>query len=119
MTPDDMQQKGNMEKPNCWPYLWLAIGTLLLAFSNGSFTIPLATWLAPVFLLRFSRTQKPIRGLSLVFLAHIVAYAIAWSTTMPMSGILDFLIYVSFLSVLFGVLNWLPWLSAMTWIAPV
>ena len=100
-----------MKKLNRWSYLWLAIGTLLLAFSNGSLTIPLATWLAPVFVLRFSRTQKPIRGLALVFLAHIVAYAIAWSTMMPMSGLLDFLIYVSFLSVLFGVLNWLPYFA--------
>ena len=98
MIPNDMQQNSNVEKPKRWPYLWLTIGTLLLAFSNGSFTIPLATWLAPVFLLRFCRTQKPVRGLALVFLAHIVAYAIAWSTMMPTSGVLELLIYTSFFS---------------------
>ena len=111
MIPNDMQQNSNVEKPKRWPYLWLTIGTLLLAFSNGSFTIPLATWLAPVFLLRFCRTQKPVRGLALIFLAHIVAYAIAWSTMMPTSGVLEFLIYTSFFSVLFGMLNWLPYLA--------
>jgi len=111
MTPNDIKQKGNMEKPNRWPYLCLAIGTLLLAFSNGSFTIPLATWLAAVFILRFSRTQKGKRGSTLIFLAHIVAYNIAWSTTIPTSGLLEFLLFVSLMSLQFSVLNWLPYLS--------
>ena len=43
MTAAELQQKGNMEKPKRWPCLWLAIGMLLLALSNGSLAIPLAT----------------------------------------------------------------------------
>ena len=44
-------------------FLWLvlaAVGSLLYA---GQWTAPLAAWLAPVFLLRFVRTQRPCVGL--------------------------------------------------------
>ncbi len=37
-------------------YLWLALGAALLLFSYGQWIIPLAAWLAPLFLLRFVRT---------------------------------------------------------------
>ncbi|MDH3294802.1 MAG: hypothetical protein OER95_10840, partial [Acidimicrobiia bacterium] len=40
------------------PYLWLGIGAVLLVFSNGILSVvPLATWLAPLFLIRYLRTQ--------------------------------------------------------------
>lgn len=56
-------------------YLWLAIGLVLLVFSNGIQTIiPITTWLAPVFLIRFLRTQSKLKG-SLLFLPLFV---IAW-----------------------------------------
>ena len=59
-----------MEKHNAnvgpvpWPVLWLVIGFLLLIVSNGIHAIvPLAAWLAPVFLIRFLRTQPTARAL--------------------------------------------------------
>ena len=49
----------NMQKksPNPSDYLWLAIGSILLAFMGGKWNIPVATWLAPIFLIRFFRRQ--------------------------------------------------------------
>ncbi len=44
-------------------YFWLFIGTILWAMSNGNWTVLIASWLAPVFLLRFLRTRKPFSGL--------------------------------------------------------
>ena len=38
-------------------WLWLATAAALLLFSNGANTVPLAAWLAPVFMLRFVRGQ--------------------------------------------------------------
>ena len=38
-------------------YLWLALGIVLIAFATVRWTIPLAAWLYPIFLLRFVRTQ--------------------------------------------------------------
>jgi apolipoprotein N-acyltransferase len=66
-----------------WSYLWLAIGTLLSLFSSGKWTIPLATWLVPVFMIRFMRTQKVFRGFILVWLATYVTAVIAWWGVMP------------------------------------
>jgi hypothetical protein len=34
-------------------YLWLALAILFFAFANVRWTIPLAAWLVPIFLLRF------------------------------------------------------------------
>ena len=64
--------------PDRWSYLWLAIGTMLSLFSSGKWTIPLAAWLVPVFMIRFMRTQEAFRGFILVWLAPYVTSVIAW-----------------------------------------
>ena len=60
-------------------YLWLLIGLLLLPFTFFQTVIPMAGWLAPVFLLRFSRTSKSrsLGTLGLIFLVYIAALSIA------------------------------------------
>ena len=40
-------------------WFWLAAGAVLLPFTAWQTVVPIAGWLAPVFLLRFSRTAKP------------------------------------------------------------
>ncbi len=60
-----------------WSYLWLAIGTLL----GFLWQVPLVWWLAPIFLVRFMRTQKVWRGLLLIWLStfltvNVVMYSI-------------------------------------------
>jgi apolipoprotein N-acyltransferase len=56
-------------------YLWLFIGFILLILSNGIHTIiPITTWLAPVFLIRFLRTQGKMKGL----LTCVPLFLIAW-----------------------------------------
>lgn len=59
-------------------WLWLMIGAVLIAFASLQPSLPLAAWLAPVFLLRFVRTRRPRVGLSLVALAQCVALGINW-----------------------------------------
>jgi len=63
-----MKKENSKLKLEHWPYLWLIIGFIFLIFSNGTFNIiPIATWLAPLFLLRFLGTQNKLKGL-LIFL---------------------------------------------------
>jgi len=45
-------------KTDRWSYLWLAIGAVLMLFAHGRWIIPLATWLAPIFILRFVHAKK-------------------------------------------------------------
>lgn len=89
-------------------YLWLAIGLVLLVFSNGIQTIiPITTWLAPVFLIRFMSTQSKLKG-SLIFLP---LYLIAWIYMVfgLYSGIPE---WVSVLTgVIYGLVFFLPFLA--------
>lgn len=78
------EQRSNNIKSDAWSYLWLAIGIILLVFSNGIWKIiPLASWLAPVFLMRFLRTQKPGRGLFIMMITHMGAYIIMMQNVLP------------------------------------
>jgi len=79
-------------KSNNCSYFWLLIGTILLIFANGRWIIPLATWLAPVFILRFVRTQKPARGLVISLLALVMVYVIAWRGIIPLPGIFYYIV---------------------------
>ncbi len=49
--------KSKNQAPNYLPYLWLALGGALQIFMGGKWNIPVVTWLGPVFLMRFFRTQ--------------------------------------------------------------
>lgn len=60
-----------------WPWVWLAIGTALLPFANLQTLIPLTAWLAPVFLLRFTRDQRLLVGYSVLVLAMSGALFVA------------------------------------------
>jgi apolipoprotein N-acyltransferase len=54
-------------------YFWLLLGMLLSLFStNGRWDLPLAAWLAPLFLLRFMRTRRPLSGFLGVWLVSVV-----------------------------------------------
>ena len=60
-------------------WLWLLIGFLLLPFTAWQSVIPLAAWLAPVFLLRFARTYNRPRLIAvLIFAAYTGAILIDW-----------------------------------------
>ncbi|NTU82622.1 MAG: hypothetical protein HGA45_25175 [Chloroflexales bacterium] len=87
-----------------WSYLWLLIGAGLLVFANGRWMIPLATWLAPVFLIRFARTQPAVRGLGLLLVANVAVYLFSWQGMVP-GGL--------YLPVMGGyaVVFWLPYLA--------
>ncbi len=56
-----------------WSWLWLVIGTALLPFAYVQTLIPLTAWLAPVFLLRFARSRRPVTGLAVLTVAMFLA----------------------------------------------
>lgn len=65
------------------PFLWLGLAFLLLFVSTGRWTLPLAAWLVPVFLLRFIRQQPLVRGFFLGAVASAVAAGVAWRGMIP------------------------------------
>jgi apolipoprotein N-acyltransferase len=64
-------------------WLWLAFGLALLPFSTVHAELPLAAWLAPIFVLRFARTQRMRIGLPVVVLVSGAALAFAWRDMFP------------------------------------
>ncbi len=71
--------------PDRRSYLWLALAGVLFVFTYGMYRNPLAGLLAPVFLIRFLRTQKVGRGYLLMLLALVASNIIAWWNLMPIS----------------------------------
>jgi apolipoprotein N-acyltransferase len=64
-------------------WLWLACGLALLPFSTVHAELPLAAWLAPIFVMRFARTQPVRIGIPVVMLISGVALAFAWRDFLP------------------------------------
>jgi apolipoprotein N-acyltransferase len=86
-------------------YLWLALGIVLLPFSDGRWAIALAAWLAPVFVLRFVRTQPLLRGLLLALLANVLGFAFIVFVIAPFGVVTDLILTCSL-----GVITTLPYL---------
>jgi apolipoprotein N-acyltransferase len=70
-------------------WLWLAVGLALLPFSTVHTELPLVAWLAPIFVLRFVRTQSIRVGLPVVVLMSGTALALAWRDCFSWHAILD------------------------------
>ncbi len=88
-------------------WLWLAIGVILLPFANIQTVWPIAAWLSPVFLMRFSRTQSLKVGLLVILLAQMGACAIGLRNdyaAIPAGPLLVSAILA------YGLLFWLPFL---------
>ena len=89
----------NYQPQDRYSWLWLMIGATLITFASLQPSLPLAAWLAPVFLLRFVRTRRARVGLSLVALAQCLALGINWYIgTVPVamlaiSGVIVGLLY--------------------------
>src|SRR5712691_11531228 len=87
-------------------YLWLALAAALYLFTGGQWVIPLAAWLAPLFLLRFVRTQHPLPGLLLAWLVRFAVAAVVLQGVILYPGI----VYYPLVLLLTG-LTMLPYLA--------
>lgn len=94
------------------PWLAFAAGAVLLLFANGRNSIPIAAWLAPVFLLRFVRLQPCRVWIPALYTVCIFTHVFAFRGMIPIPGVL----YYIFLAI-GGVLALVPYL-ADRWLAP-
>ena len=69
-----------------YSYAYLLIGFVFLFFFNGRWILPIAAFIAPLFLIRFFRNQKPFIGLLFIVLAGWISNIFIWKGMMPMSG---------------------------------
>ena len=93
--------KNNVSPSVDWlAWCWLAIGAALLPFTSFQTMLPLAAWLAPIFILRFARSQRALVSLLLVLLVNSVGVAIATRNLLPT----DSLLVVSIISAGYGLI---------------
>lgn len=88
-----------------YSYIYLLIGFIFLFFFNGRWILPIAAFVAPIFLIRFLRFQKPFKGFLLIILAGWVSNIFVWKGMLPMSGFFYYL--VSFMMSVFTSLTFL------------
>src|SRR3972149_3282421 len=100
------QEQTNGMKSDQLSYLWLIIGAILSLFANGNWIVPIATWLFPIFIIRFLRGQKRIWGIILCALAFTGINILAWQDMIPLSGILYYVVTSGI-----GILLFLPFLA--------
>lgn len=72
---------------NSQSWLWLGIAAILLLFANGANTVAIAAWLAPVFLLRFVRLQKPKIAIPITYLLLMATFAFQFRGMVPIPGL--------------------------------
>jgi apolipoprotein N-acyltransferase len=87
-----LADRSGLPKSKTW--LWLAVATLLLLISNGANNIPLAAWLAPVFLLRFVRGQRTWIGLLVAYGVLIATMTFYFRGMVPIPGVAYYIFLV-------------------------
>lgn len=88
------------------PYLCLIIGSLLLLCAGWCWYTPIAMWAAPVFLIRFFRSQdrwvSTLAAVPLMVLALFVNSTVGWDFVLWQALLLGLVRAVPFLVVLYA-----------------
>jgi len=96
--------KTGVTKPGSW--IILIVAALLLPFANGGHAIALAAWLAPFFLLRFTRSHRIAIVVPIVLALQMIALAIQYRGMVPFPTP----IYIAVI-VFYGLCSTLPYLG--------
>lgn len=70
-----------------YSYAYLLIGFVFLFFSNGRWALPLATFIAPIFIIRFLRFHKPLKGFVFLIIAGFISNIFIWKGQIPVPDI--------------------------------
>jgi apolipoprotein N-acyltransferase len=98
--------KETNDMTDIYSFIWLVIGGGFRFFDFGRWTIPLAAWLAPVFLIRFAHLNDPLLAITLIWLITLIAGYFALRGVIPLPRVA----YPIFIAVL-AVLWTLPYLA--------
>jgi apolipoprotein N-acyltransferase len=93
------------------PFVWFLVGFGLFIFTRSVTFIPLAIIIAPLFILRFLRTQRAVKGILLALLGFIVSLTISLWGLYSFEGKLFSLLFNTIRSVLIAVILVLPYVA--------
>ena len=110
-----MNVQVNTQPGDRFAWLWLIVGAVLLSVGSMQTVVPLAGWLAPVFLLRAVRTRRALVVLPGLAIAGYLATLIAMRGFFPMPGLYAFALPGLFIVVVYGADKWLAPRLAGVW----
>jgi len=73
-------------------YFYLLLGLIFLFFVNGRWNLPIAAYIAPIFLIRFLRFHKPLRGFLFLLIAAWVSNIFILRGQIPIPGFIYYII---------------------------
>lgn len=82
-------------------YKWLIIGGILMIFYNGRYVIPIATWLGPLCLVRYYRSEKSKKSILLCYLVMMFSSFISFKGVTGIDSIVEYLVLVGMSFVFF------------------
>src|ERR1700736_5706520 len=83
-------------EPRAGSWIPLLAAVLFLPFANGGHSIALAAWLAPFFLLRFTRTHRTLVGLVLTFVVQVAALAVQFRGMVPFPPVIYAVVMIAY-----------------------
>jgi apolipoprotein N-acyltransferase len=95
------EKNDNKKKSKNLSYLWLLLATVLFFFSNGKWILPITSWLAPLFLVRFIRERKPFPALLIGLLMVNIISVFTWRGMIPAGGLVYYLIIFTLFSIFY------------------
>jgi apolipoprotein N-acyltransferase len=99
MTAHENQSRSARSARSAW--LLLAVAAVALAFANGRWYVPIAAWLAPLFLVLFLDGQPARRGLAAAFGVQLLAFFVNWQGMIPVPGVWYYVIAATYAVVYF------------------
>jgi apolipoprotein N-acyltransferase len=90
-------------------YLWLLIGAVLYVFTVGNHIIPAAVWIAPVFIIRFPRSQSVVMGSLIILIVTLITQAVAYLGTFPVSRTPGLIFYIA--GIVTGIFIVIPYIA--------
>ena len=73
-------------------YFYLLLGFIFLFFFNGRWILPIAAFVAPLFLIRFLRFHAPLKGFIYLVIIGLVSNIFIWKDMMPVSGLFYYIL---------------------------
>ena len=73
-------------------YFYLLLGFIFLFFCNGRWILPIAAFVAPIFLIRFLRFHTPLKGFICLVIVGLVSNIFIWKEMMPVSGLFYYIL---------------------------
>lgn len=100
-----------MTKDSYMPLVWFFIGFALFIFTRTVTFIPLAIVIAPLFILRFLRTQKALKGILLALLGFTVSLSVSLWGLFSFEDKVFSLVFNTIRSVMIAIVLALPYIA--------